>query len=105
MGLYDEASPRLTLHLRYIHKDMDPTSSAYLSQFHHENDTPDPDGRFQLGAQRTPLGKMARRDFLWSPLPTDGWEYEGADDIHTLILDMTECTRERIERTEEVMRE
>jgi hypothetical protein len=101
-NLFDHTSRGHTLHYRYMHYDLDPASSNYLKHCHMTEDTSDPEGKYTLGAHRTPLGETARNTFLWRPLSSVDWSMS-TKDVGSIIRYIYKTAGKEIERTENLM--
>lgn len=101
-SLFDKPSRGLTLHLRYMHYQLDPTSSHCFIHYQRKGDVADPEGKYQLGAHRLPLGEMGRNTFLWQPLDVNGW---GARTTNTAVMirKIHSVATRQLKRTEDIM--
>lgn len=101
--MYDHPSPGLTVHLRYMHIQLDPSSTMYDGPPRPEDGTISSAAEgYHLGAQRTPKGPKARREFLWRPLcPGDYWKVpKGKTQITDAILTKTQ---DLVDKTKDMM--
>lgn len=67
--MYPKSTPGRTIHLRYMHYQMDPCSPHYLRHFQTESDQLDPSSTYLFGEHNLPLGNWARFDRLWDSIP------------------------------------
>lgn len=108
--MFDSPGPGLTIHLRYMHYDLDPSSTTYLKHHQREGDTLIKKGDYSLGSQRLPRSREGRHAFLWAPFDAMGkcaWRVQvdgdEKDKTTAIVAVLLHKMKEYIHRTEEMM--
>jgi hypothetical protein len=109
-NMFDLPSPGLTIHLRYMHYDLDPSSATYLQHYQKDGEEPIGKNEYTFGTHRLPRSQEGRHAFLWAPFNAMGkgeWQVkvhpEERDKTTVTIYVLLERMMQYMHRTEDVM--
>jgi hypothetical protein len=102
--IYSKSSRGLTIHLRWMHYDLDPSSPQFRRHRHRPYHTviANEEERCDFAVQRLPIGEESRHKFIWAPLFCADWDARG--DAKAIIMGIYESAAAEIAKAEDMMR-